>query len=194
MKYFFILSLGILFLFSCSKENTASCDDVICEGNTTCVNGTCVCEEGYEGEDCDTYSRDKFIANWSGSDTCEIVLAGINDEGQTEIITYDIEARDSSGNHNYLIFEYINEEGGYQIYGTAHQQRLTIPTQMQSIQLSDLPYPIDGTISGSGRLFNNNASMTIKTSISGNVFIQGVGMIPANCECSGVMHKASDED
>lgn len=187
-KLIYLSLILTAFIFSCKKD-TNTCDDIICEGNSTCVNGTCACEEGYEGDDCETYSRDKFIANWSGSDTCQIVLAGMNDSGQTEIITYDIIARDSSGNHNYVVFEYINEEGGYQIFGTTHQQRLTIPLQTQFIQLSDLPYPIDGTLSGNGRLFNNNASMTIKTSISGNVFIQGVGMIPATCECSGVMHK-----
>ncbi len=189
-KYSYLILIPFL-LLSCSKEDT-SCENIFCEGNTTCVGGACVCQEGFEGEDCETLSRDKFIANWSGTDTCKIVLAGQNEAGQTELINYTLEASESSGTHNHIVFQYINEEGGYQIFGTTHQQRLTIPSQSQSIQLNDLPYPLDGTISGSGRLFNSNTSLAIKTSINGNVFIQGIGMVPASCECSGVMEKEAN--
>ncbi len=52
---------------SCSKD---ACKDVVCKNGGTCANGTCSCPTGYEGTNCETLSRDKFIGNWSGSDVC----------------------------------------------------------------------------------------------------------------------------
>lgn len=37
---------------------------------TSCTGNDEPCPVGYEGEDCETLSRDKFIGNWDGSDVC----------------------------------------------------------------------------------------------------------------------------
>ena len=39
-----------LFVFACSDP----CDDVNCGTNGTCDDGTCICEEGYSGANCET--------------------------------------------------------------------------------------------------------------------------------------------
>lgn len=66
-----LLSLGAVFTF-------VSCEDDPCE-DVTCVNGTptesngscsCDCDAGYEGTDCSTVSRDKFIGTYNISDDC----------------------------------------------------------------------------------------------------------------------------
>lgn len=51
---------------SCSKDE---CKDVVCLNGGTCSGGTCVsCNAGYEGDRCETVSRDKFIKTWNAAD------------------------------------------------------------------------------------------------------------------------------
>lgn len=54
---------------ACTKDE---CEDVVCNNGGACVSGTCNCATGYEGTNCDTKSRDKFIGTWSGSDKCNL--------------------------------------------------------------------------------------------------------------------------
>lgn len=39
---------------------------------TSCSSDEKVCDVGYEGKDCKTLSRDKFIGDWKGTEECEI--------------------------------------------------------------------------------------------------------------------------
>jgi len=39
--------------------------------NGACVNNSCNCSLGYEGDSCTVPSVDKFIGNWDGIDSCE---------------------------------------------------------------------------------------------------------------------------
>ncbi len=50
---------------SCSKD---ACKGVTCNNGGTCSGGTCTCTTGYEGSDCSTLSRAKFVKSWSASD------------------------------------------------------------------------------------------------------------------------------
>ena len=56
MKKITFLSIAILSLFSisnCTKTiQDDLCQGIICENGGDCVNGDCVCPEGYEGADC----------------------------------------------------------------------------------------------------------------------------------------------
>lgn len=42
----------LLIAFSCKKENADPCDNTVCLNGGHCVNGDCVCPEGYGGADC----------------------------------------------------------------------------------------------------------------------------------------------
>lgn len=52
---------------SCSKDE---CKDVVCQNGGTCneTDGSCTCATGYEGTNCETESRKKFIKTWAALD------------------------------------------------------------------------------------------------------------------------------
>jgi len=47
---------------SCNRDK---CKTIVCANDGVCNNGTCVCPTGYEGSNCETVSRDKFLGNWT---------------------------------------------------------------------------------------------------------------------------------
>jgi hypothetical protein len=69
MKNLFTISLFafILFLVSC----TDPCENITCENEGFCEEGTCICEAEYEGENCETEIRTKFYGKYRGSFKCE---------------------------------------------------------------------------------------------------------------------------
>jgi hypothetical protein len=65
-----VLSVASVTYFnSCKKD---PCKDVVCNNGGTCVDGTCSCTTGYEGTNCETKSRDKFIGVFKGAETCTV--------------------------------------------------------------------------------------------------------------------------
>lgn len=58
-------TFGAVLYTSCSKDK---CKDVVCQNGGTCKDGDCVCTTGYEGTNCETLSRTKFVKSWSASD------------------------------------------------------------------------------------------------------------------------------
>jgi hypothetical protein len=57
---------SLITLNSCKKTKLA-CDGVTCQNGGVCINGACSCATGYEGSDCSTFKRDKFIATYNGN-------------------------------------------------------------------------------------------------------------------------------
>lgn len=97
------LSVSSFSLNSCSSDNdsvvTDPCADIVCQNGGYCVNGECVCPEGYEGADCSKQttplkinvtkievlnfpSTDKNGGGWdftSGADIYPVFLNGSNE-------------------------------------------------------------------------------------------------------------------
>lgn len=63
LRSFFYLLFALL-IFSCSEP----CDDVNCGDNGTCLEGLCICDDGYEGINCETELRAKFVGLWKSTD------------------------------------------------------------------------------------------------------------------------------
>lgn len=59
-------AFGAVTYTSCNKDE---CKDVVCQNGGTCVDGNCVCATGYEGANCETESRAKFVKSWTATDT-----------------------------------------------------------------------------------------------------------------------------
>jgi hypothetical protein len=47
---------------SCNRDK---CKTIVCSNGGVCNGGSCTCVLGYEGPDCSTRSRDKFIGIWN---------------------------------------------------------------------------------------------------------------------------------
>ena len=58
-------AFGAVMYTSCNKDE---CKDVTCLNGGTCSGGNCVCTTGYEGINCETAMRTKFIDSWTASD------------------------------------------------------------------------------------------------------------------------------
>jgi len=54
---------------ACTKDE---CEDVVCNNGGTCVLGNCSCPTGYEGTNCETITRDKFLGTYNGNETCTV--------------------------------------------------------------------------------------------------------------------------
>ena len=53
-------------------EPIDSCSLMLCPENTSCVAGECICNlEGYEGAECDTEIRSKYLGTYSAEDICD---------------------------------------------------------------------------------------------------------------------------
>jgi hypothetical protein len=70
------LTLTVISAVSYMACNKNHCSSVVCLNLGVCNGGTCVCPTGYEGYNCGTLSRDKFIFTYNGGDTCD--TAGYN--------------------------------------------------------------------------------------------------------------------
>ncbi len=75
----FVLLVTIsVYITSCGKNDVNKTVKVICVscGNGgQCINGVCICPVGYEGSDCSTISRNKFLGNWDVSEKGSITTA-----------------------------------------------------------------------------------------------------------------------
>lgn len=46
---------------SCNRDQ---CKSIVCANKGVCSGGKCTCPSGYEGSNCETVSRTKFLGNW----------------------------------------------------------------------------------------------------------------------------------
>ncbi len=70
---------------SCNRDK---CKTIVCANGGVCNGGTCVCPSGYEGTNCETVTRTKFLGNWSVLEKGSITLAaqyGVSIEASTVI-------------------------------------------------------------------------------------------------------------
>lgn len=63
------LFLCSLFFFSCT-ETLDPCEAIECGANGICNDGTCACDEGYEGTNCEIEARTKYYGTFTGTITC----------------------------------------------------------------------------------------------------------------------------
>lgn len=69
LSFLSLFLLGGIFTFfmnSCSD----SCKDVVCGIREQCLNGHCACLSGYEGDNCEVFSYEKFVGSYQVQQFC----------------------------------------------------------------------------------------------------------------------------
>jgi hypothetical protein len=146
MKIFSLSALSalalstMLFFSSCTPD---PCKDVTCLNNGTCNDGDCACTTGYEGTDCGTEMRAKFVGTFNISGTVSCPVSGTFTIPPGTSITV--------GNSSAGVDKIIINLLGTAIVATVNGSSLTIATQ----QVGDYTY------TGTGTITNNNLNMTI---------------------------------
>lgn len=66
-----LLTLGAFTAITYTACNKDECKSVDCGPNGTCISGSCSCATGYEGSNCATESRAKFINQYTVTASCQ---------------------------------------------------------------------------------------------------------------------------
>ncbi len=84
-KFFQFLSVVAIATVSFNSCTTDACKDVDCGLYGECVDGDCVCDTGYEGVNCDTEEREKFLGNFLANETGVVDYASVVSTSSTGV-------------------------------------------------------------------------------------------------------------
>ncbi len=154
LTYVFVglLTIGSLaFLSSCKDDK---CEDVTCQNGGTCNedDGTCICATGYEGANCETAMRTKFLASYNVSNSC---LPGAT--WACSIVT-------SAAAVDKVVLKDLGNVPGLDAVGTVNGNAITIPSQTDTDSGGG-----SWTVEGSGNISGNNLSLTMKYTSGGTL-------------------------
>ncbi len=162
MKTFYLfLTFQILLFASCTPENNIDkCLEINCNfGN--CEEGKCICDSGYEGINCDTISRDKFIGYYTIFSQCQPEL---------DLLSFSIKENNESIDKILVNFSSIHHAFPLIADATVNLNKFTIsPLKTNEYEIFE----------GSGTLNSNGIalSMNIKfnyDSLNYNCHITGI--------------------
>ena len=139
--YFLITSL-IISVSSCKEDETCTPDNC---SNGSCSSGACVCNTGFEGTECETEQRAKFLGLFSFNENCN---------GST--FNYNASIGKGSTVDNVILYDFYalpNTTISAKVYG----QNITIP--QQTIVHDGNEYSINGSGSISGKVLTLNYTM-----------------------------------
>jgi len=134
-----VVAIGVLSFNSCTTD---ACKDVVCGQYGECVDGDCVCDTGYEGVNCATEERAKFIAAYSVSESCT-----------SGNYSYNITSATSATNVSTIV---ISNFGDYGVSVTATVAGSSLTIANQSVTISGAA----ASFSGSGQLSGNILTIT----------------------------------
>ena len=131
--FIFFSFFSVIYFCSCSDK----CRKVICYNGAVCNDGTCICLAGYEGDDCGTETREKFLGTYNVTDNCN--------NGNAPYTANIAAAGDSI---NTVLIANFNNSFSNSIVATISANNIDIP-----LQIPDL----DGrSVSGSGIFTGGN--------------------------------------
>jgi len=138
--------LFLLLALGCKQDK---CKKVTCENDGVCSDGVCTCAEGYEGSDCSTLSRSRFLGDYQCTGNCN----GVNSS-----YTASIEAGVTATEVKFINLGNM----GVELVGYVHGASVEIPTQTV--------YP-GVAISGAGHVYGSE--FNVNYSLSGNSVATG---------------------
>lgn len=93
-----VLAMATLGIFSIQSCDTDPCKDVAC-GNGVCLEGTCICDDGYDGSDCNILIRSLFLGSYNVAEICD------SDVSFTD--NYVSKISESSQGANYIVIDNV---------------------------------------------------------------------------------------
>ncbi len=134
-----LFSVGFTLLAGVFAFGTSSCKEDLCKATVCAYEGTCnedgscTCLIGYEGERCETISKDKFKGAWTVTEKGTI----------TNAATYASSIEDRQGHGvDDVIIRNFNNKFNKEIFAKVEMDTIFIPSQ--SIELSGETYTIHG--------------------------------------------------
>lgn len=137
-----MFALIFLTLNSCKDP----CEDVTCLNGGACMDGTCLCEEYYNGQDCEEYVLEKYAGKYVGTHFID---------GESRMIICDIESEyiglnlgelkfcpENNYNLHFLTVVDASPNGDF-IINTVVPRPFNLPYSLESIEVD--------SIKGSGR-------------------------------------------
>lgn len=125
MKKIIIPALATICLFIAIAFNACKpdkCKNVSCAYSGVCKDGACLCQVGYEGEHCETVTRDKFKGIWN-----------VNEDGTlTSAAQYSVSIENGPQIDKVVIKNFQNKDELEVVTAVAYKDTLTIPTQIVS--------------------------------------------------------------
>jgi hypothetical protein len=148
MKFKFVLlsTFIVLAAFTLVTFNACTpdkCKNVGCAYSGVCKEGVCLCQLGYEGEHCETTTREKFLG-----------IYDVNEDGTiTGPASYSISISKGNKIDEVFIDNFNNQVQGVKVYGICQKDSLFIPYQMMV-----LPAPLNDTfyVSGKAQITDTN--------------------------------------
>ena len=138
---------------SCKRDK---CRAVHCYNLGTCKEGACTCATGYEGTDCQTVTRLKYIGNWSATE--QLTTGEVTHSYSVSI------AEGTDGINSVIITNLLNSAALSPILGTiTYGTGLYIPAQ----QLAGNMVYGNGTF-GNGTLTVNMSVRDLGTGVTNN--------------------------
>ena len=134
-----VLALSTALFFSSCKDE---CKDVTCNNGGVCVEGACDCAVGYEGTDCSTEIRAKFIGTYTVSGTVACPVTGSGTIPSTSLVITNSSASNTKIAINLL---------GVNLTATVNGSSFTIDQSTQN----------NFTYTGSGSISGSNLTLTL---------------------------------
>lgn len=148
------LVVGVaLFIASCGT--TDKCEDLNCGANGVCVDGTCQCDVGYEGTDCSTLTRQKYL----GAVSVAVGLCEFNDTCLKKIETLVCPTYNSNITANPSDVKKFNISNFANLVDNNNNPiNLTVGATVTSpteVKLDEINVPGQGGLKGSGVYLTN---------------------------------------
>lgn len=128
---------------------TDPCDDTNCQNGATCDDGTCICADWYEGDQCETETRKKFYGIYTGVYTQN----GQTTNGSVELVEFtdNVQRIRLAGSNNYFVLSGSN----------------AFDVPLQQVVTNQGTY----TMEGSGSLNGNQLTFNVTQTFNGQTAI-----------------------
>ncbi|MCB0662752.1 MAG: hypothetical protein KDC24_08430 [Saprospiraceae bacterium] len=143
INHFLISACFFSILLVLSACNEDKCKNVVCQTNANCMDGDCICDQGFEkdAQDSCVLVRDKFIGTYQANENC-------NGSGNS---SYALSIIAGNSNQEVLINNFWNYFSN-RVVGTISENSITIPAQNSSDDIFSVEG--NGTINGNALTLN----------------------------------------